>query len=59
MEAKTTTVISTIIQKHEFDVILKPFQNPAHTFSNLPANLVLSYKNVSARDFYLISDESF
>lgn len=49
---------AAVIQKHEFEVILKLFHNPSHNLSN-PTNLMLSFRNVSAKDFYLISAEIF
>lgn len=50
---------AAIIQKHEFEAIQKLFHNPSNNLLNPPTNLILSFKNVSAKDFYFISTEIF
>lgn len=50
---------AAIIREHKCEVILKLFHNPSHNLSNPCTNLMLSFRNASAKGFYLISTEIF
>lgn len=48
---------AAIIQIHKYGVIQKLFHNPSNNLLKPPTNLILSFKNVSATNFYFISTE--
>lgn len=45
---------AAIIQKHKFEIIQRLFHNPSNLL-NPPTNLILSFKNVSAKKNYFVS----